>query len=135
MPISYDVHGGGHFISAVASAPLTIEEFVEYEVAHAMDGRISPPVSELFTIQQGAFSQITMDDMLKLLERRKTGERSPTPHRCAIVVALGDAHAWELAKFYEGMAKLHYPESVIVFGDEHTAKIYLGVGAAGPAKA
>ena len=61
-----------------------------------------------------------------MLERRKEVETPPTRHRCAIVVSHPDAHAWDLAKLYEGMVTLHFPESVIVFGEAHTARIWLG---------
>ena len=54
MPITYEVHKDGHFIHAVASRVLTGDEFVEYEVAHAIDERIKPPVSELLEVQHGA---------------------------------------------------------------------------------
>ncbi|MHC4582021.1 MAG: hypothetical protein ACYS14_11240 [Planctomycetota bacterium] len=126
MPIAYTVHPGGHFVHAIASSPVTPEEFIGYEVAHAIDSRVRPPVSELLEIQHGACRHITMDDMSKVLERRGELEKRPIPHRCAIVVSYGDAHAWNLAKFYEGMVVLHSPEIVIVFGDASTARIWLG---------
>jgi len=127
MPITYAVHDGGHFIHAVARGVVQGEEFVEYEVAHAIDESLDPPVSELLEIQHGACRQVTMDDVWCVLERRKYAVRPPTPHRCAIVVSLADEHAWNLAKFYEGMVTLHGPESVIVFGDPHTARMWLEV--------
>ena len=40
---------------------------------------------------------------------------------------MSDFHAWDLAKFYEGMFRLHYPEVVIVFADVVTARIWLGM--------
>jgi hypothetical protein len=128
MPITYEVHKGGHFIHAVASGVLTGDEFVEYEVAHATDERIKPPVSELLEIQHGACRQLTKDDVSRVLERRKQEQRLPTPHRCAIVVSLSDERSWDLAKFYEGMVTLHPAESVIVFGDVRIARTWLGVG-------
>ena len=59
MPIKYSVSHDGHFIHVVASGLVTSQEFVEYEVAHAMDERIKPPVSELLEIESGALRQIT----------------------------------------------------------------------------
>ena len=51
----------------------------------------------------------------------------PKPHRCAIVVSLANAHAWNLAAFYEGIVTLHSPETVIVFGTPGIARTWLGV--------
>lgn len=127
MPISYNVRADGHFIHAVAEGPLTPQEFVDYEVAHAIDTRIKPPVSELFEISAEVFKNITMDDMKKVIERRGTIKRLPTPHRCAIVLGSLDEHSWELSKFYEGMVMLHSPETVIVFAHADVAKSWLGI--------
>jgi hypothetical protein len=127
MPITYSVDNSGHFILAVASPPLTEDEFVEFEIAHALDERIRPPVAELFRIQSGACDNITLAAMQRVLDRRREVLRPPTPHRCAIVVPYSDAHAWDLAKFYEGMVTLHRPESVIVFGDDTLARSWLAV--------
>ncbi|MDD5093257.1 MAG: hypothetical protein PHV74_02615 [Dehalococcoidia bacterium] len=126
MPIKYSISDDGHFIHAVASGSVTGPEFVEYEVAHAIDERIKPPIAELLEIQPGALRQVTTDDISKVLERRKESKTWPTPHRCGIVVSLSDMHAWNLAKFYEGMTILHSPEIVIVFNDVSTAKSWLG---------
>lgn len=127
MPITYDVCNGGHFIHAVASDDLTSSDFIEYELAHATDDRLKPPVVELLEIQHGACNQITKDDCSRVIDRRKDMEIRPAPHRCAIVVSYADSHAWDLAMFYEGMVPLHKPESVIVFGDTRIARIWLGV--------
>ncbi|HHO76282.1 MAG TPA: hypothetical protein ENN05_07620 [Deltaproteobacteria bacterium] len=127
MPIIYSIHNNGHYIHAVISEPITSDEFIEYEIAHAIDSRISPPVFELLEIRQGSLNNITTDDISKVISRRKEIEQAPTPHRCAIVPSINDNHAWNMAKFYEGMVLLHYPENVIVFGDVRTAKMWLGV--------
>lgn len=126
MPIEYSVLGGGHLIHAIAKSPVTADEFVEYEVAHAIDERINPPVSELLEIKTGALSHITRDDISRVLEKRKIISRDPTRHRCGIVVNYGDSHGWDIAKLYEGMSILHSPELVIVFGDVYTARLWLG---------
>ncbi|GEM_PF-941787 len=126
MPISYTVHDGGHFIHTIATNPLTSQEFVDYEVAHAIDIRIRQPVSELFEISAGALQHITMDDMREVLKRRSTLKRLPQPHRCAIVLYSLDDHSWDLAKFYEGMVTLHSPETVIVFANADIAIKWLG---------
>ena len=126
MPISYSVYGNGHYIHAVARGVITRDEFIEYEVSHAIDKRIAMPVSELLEVQYGALRNIKKDDVDRVLRRRTEVKDSPVPHRCAIVVSYADSHAWELAKFYEGMAILHSPESVIVFGDSRTARVWLG---------
>lgn len=133
MPITYDVHLNGHFIHAVASTTVLPAEFIDYEIAHAIDPQIKPPVAELLEIQLGACRAITEEDMAAVLARRREYPKGPTPHRCAIVVADGDTHAWNLAKFYEGMVQLHYPENVIVFGDIRIARIWLGVDDVVPA--
>lgn len=127
MPITYDVLNGGHYIHAVATPPLTSEEFVGYEIAHAIDDRVNVPVSELFEVRHGACDTITMDDMSEVLQRRKEVAKLPTPHRCAVVVSPHDTHAWELAKFYRGMVMLHSEENVIVFATTDIAQIWLGV--------
>ena len=126
MPIEYTVLGDGHLIHAIARAPVTRDEFVEYEVVHATDERINPPVSEFLEIQPGALSQITKEDISKVLERRKVIEKGPTRHRCGIVVSYEDSHGWDIAKFYESMVILHSPEVVIVFGDVRAARRWLG---------
>lgn len=66
MPIEYSVSRDGHFIHAVVIDPVTGDEFVEYEVVHATDDRIKPPVSELLEIQNDAFRNITKDDILRV---------------------------------------------------------------------
>lgn len=126
MPISYSVFDEGHSIHAVAESPLTAQEFVDYEVAHAVDERVQPPVSELFELPAAALQGITMEDMRAVLERRGRIARLPTPHRCAVVLDSLDAHAWGLAKFYEGMVMLHSPEAVIVFAQAGIARTWLG---------
>ncbi|MBS3762198.1 MAG: hypothetical protein KGZ25_02725 [Planctomycetes bacterium] len=126
MPIEYKVFGGGHLIHAIAHAPVTAEEFVEYEMQHAIDDRINRPVSELLEVQPGALSGITKRDVSTILERRQTIERDPKRHRCGIVVSYGDNHGWDIAKFYEGMVVLHSPEVVIIFGDLNIARRWLG---------
>lgn len=127
MPIDYTVAGGGHMIHAVARTPVSGEEFVNYEIAHAMDERIKPPVSELFEIEDGALRGVTKDDVLKVIEGRKRVKRKHISHRCGIVVTGSDTRSWDLAKFYEGMTQLHSPEVVIVFGDRSTARTWLGM--------
>ncbi|MDY6973042.1 MAG: hypothetical protein SV775_12020 [Thermodesulfobacteriota bacterium] len=127
MPIEYSVSSGGHFIYALATYPVTRQEFVDYEVDHAISEEIKIPVLELLEIRSDALRHISKDDVLRVLKRRDEIERLPVPHRCAIVVSYGDVRAWDLAKFYEGMVMLHPRESVVVFGDVHTAKLWLGV--------
>jgi hypothetical protein len=127
MPVTYDIQDDGHFIQAVASKPLTGREFIEYEVAHATDPHITPPVDELLEVEAGALEAITKEDISAILERRKQIPSPATPHRCAIVVSGVDARDWEMARFYEGMVTLHYPENVIVFGDARIARIWLGI--------
>jgi hypothetical protein len=128
MPITYDILDGGHYIHTVATAPVTSEEFIEYELSHAVDDRIKAPVSELFEIGHGACDNITIDDMTEILRIRKEAKKLPIPHRCALVVSPYDAHAWDLAKFYRGMVMLHAEENVIVFATADIARIWLGVG-------
>ncbi len=127
MPIKYVVSPDGHLIHAIASDLVTVEELIEYEVAHAIDDRIKPPVSELLEIQSDAMRQITKADVLRALERRRELTKQHTPHECAIVVSPGGTHAWSLKEYYEGMVVLHSPEMVIVTGNSRTAKIWLGI--------
>ena len=127
MPVQYRVLKDGHFIHALVTGVVSGEEFVDYEVAHAVDDRIKPPVSELLEIEHGAMRRITKDDLVRAMDRRREIAQRPVPHRCAILVSLNDTHGWDLAMFYEGMATLHFSESVIVFGDERTARTWLGV--------
>ncbi|MDY6853399.1 MAG: hypothetical protein SWO11_01630 [Thermodesulfobacteriota bacterium] len=128
MSIEYRVSHNGHFIHAIVTDLVTSQELIEYEVAHAVDDRIQPPVSELLEIRCGALKNISKDDFSKLLnEQRVKFNKLSRPHRCAIVVHYSDTHAWDLAKFYETMATLHTPQGVIVFGDLHIAKTWLGI--------
>ncbi len=126
MPITYSVSADGHFIHAKAESPLSSKEFIHYEVAHAVDDCIKPPVSEFFEIPASAFQHISMDDMEEVIRRRGEAKRLPTPHRCAIVLGSLDDHTWALAKFYEGMVMLHSPETVIVFANAEIAKKWIG---------
>jgi hypothetical protein len=126
MPITYSVYDRGHFIHAIAESPLTGKEFIDYEVAHAIDERINSPVSELFEISADALKHVTMDDMKEVLKRRSEIDRLPTPHRCAIALGSVDDHSWDLAKFYEGMAMLHSPATVIVFAKADVAREWIG---------
>ncbi|MFP4026364.1 MAG: hypothetical protein ACLFWL_01045 [Candidatus Brocadiia bacterium] len=126
MPIGYEVLGAGHLIHAVARSPVTGEDFIEYEIHHAIDDRIHRPVSELLEIEPGALAHITKKDVSKILERRQTLQKEPTRQRCGIVVSYEDNRGWDIAKFYEGMVVLHSPEVVIVFGDVNIARRWSG---------
>jgi hypothetical protein len=127
MPIKYSVSNDGHFIHAVAEGTVTDEEFTDYEVTHATDSRVEAPCYELFEISYGSLDQVTPQAIEKALELRNTLNRAHIPHNCAIVVSCYDGVAWDLAKLYEGMAMLHTPCHVVVFGDVGTARIWLGV--------
>lgn len=127
MPITYHVHDNGHFIHAVAKGVITSEEFVEYEIAHIDDSRVKPPVVELFEIQQGARKQVSLNEVAQVRLRLKDKLKSPRSHRCAIVASYSDDEAWDLARFYQTMVELHYPNTVIIFGDVDIARIWLGV--------
>jgi hypothetical protein len=127
MPIQYSVSDDGHFIHTIASGIVTAQEFIEYEIGHAVDKGVRTPLSELLVIEPGAFRRITIEDILRVIERRRDLPESPVTHRCAIVVAVSDLHAWDLAKFYEGMFRLHYPQVVIVFADPVPARVWLGM--------
>jgi hypothetical protein len=127
MPVGYSVSGDGHFIDAVASGLVTSQEYIEYELAHAVDKRVKAPLAELLVIEPGAFRQITTGDISRVIERRRDLPELPVTHHCAIVVDVSDYHTRDLAKFYEGMFRLHYPEVVIVFADVVTARLWLGM--------
>lgn len=131
MPIKYEIRASGHYIHAIAEAPLTGEEFVDYEVAHANDRRIAAPLVEVFEIRPGACDGITKDHIDEVLRKRSGLEDRPVRHRCAIVIPYLDSHAWDIAEYYQGMARLHFPETVIVFGDMNTAGVWLGIESCG----
>lgn len=127
MPITYSIHKNGHFLHARITPPLAREEFISYEVDHAINEQVRPPLDELMEIERDACRDITEQDMAEIIRQRTAHSRRPIPHHCAIVVAYDDAHTWNLAIFYKVMATLHAPKSVIVFGDLHTARLWLGV--------
>lgn len=127
MPIKYSVSKDGHFIHAVAEGVVTNEEFIDYELAHAIDPRLETPCCELLEIPHSAFDQVTAQAIEKTFELRNALNKSHVSHNCAIVVSYLDGIAWDLAKLYEGMAMLHAPRHVVVFGDIDTARIWLGV--------
>ena len=127
MPITYDILNDGHFIYAKTYGKVTGKEFVDFEVSHAIDKRLKPPVKELFEIENDSLKNITEKDITSVIDQREKLVNLPNPHRCAIVVSLGDIHGFDLAKYYGGMVSLHYPEDVIVFGDEVVARAWLGI--------
>lgn len=126
MAIEYTISKDGHKIHAIASEPVTSEQFIEYEVSHAINKQATPPIAELFEIKCGALTNVTKEDISEIVERRKQLGTPHARHRCAMVVPYSDAHGWDLAKLYEGMTILHSPEVVIVFGDSQLAKLWLG---------
>jgi len=127
MPITYSISNNGHFIHAKTSGDVTGQEFIEYEVLHAIDKRLKSPIAELMEIENDSLNIVTESDITKVMDQREKIVNLPHPHRFAIIVSLGDIHAWNLARFYEGMVTLHYPESVVVFGDVFVARAWLGV--------
>lgn len=127
MPISYDILNDGHFIYAKTYGNVTSKDFVEFEVAHTIDKRLKPPIVELLEIESDSLTNISEKDITKVMDQREKLVNLPNPHRCAIVVSLGDIHGFDLAKYYGGMVSLHYPEDVIVFGDVVVARAWLGI--------
>lgn len=127
MPINYNILQDGHFIHAKTDGNVSSQEFVDFEVAHAIDKQLKPPIAELFEIENDSLKNISERDISEVLDQREKIVSLPNPHRCAIVVALGDIHAWNLARFYEGMVSLHYPETVVIFGDTYVARAWLGI--------
>ena len=127
MPITYDILNDGHFIYAKTHGNVTGKEFVDFEVAHAIDKRLKPPAVELLEIENDSLKNINENDITKVMDRREKLVNLPTPHRCAIVVSLGDIHGFDLAQYYGGMVSLHFPEDVIVFGDVVVARAWLGI--------
>ena len=127
MPITYHIQDDGHTIFAVASGVVTGEEFIEYEVGRAIDERIKSPLSELLVVKPNALSNLTKDDLAEAIRRNKEKPNPPMPHQCALVISSGDAQGWNPAKFYEGMVRQHYHRTIIVFGDEKIARIWLGI--------
>lgn len=127
MPINYTILNDGHFIYSKTNGNVSSQEFVDFEVAHAIDKRLKPPVAELLEVENDSLKYVSEKDISEVLDQREKIVRLPNPHRCAIVVALGDIHAWNLARFYEGMVSLHYPETVVIFGDIIVARAWLGI--------
>jgi hypothetical protein len=127
MPILYRISDNGHFIHAFAEPPVTKEEFMDYEVAHAIDKRIKPPVHELLEIYPDALKDITLEHMKEVLQRRSEVKHLPQPHRCAISIHRIEDHSLNLVKFYRGMIMLHYPAHVNIFANTETAKNWLGL--------
>jgi hypothetical protein len=127
MPISYNVLNDGHFIHAKTSGNVTSQEFIDYEVLHAIDKRLKAPIAELIEVENDSLKYVSENDISQIMDQREKNVSLPNSHRCAIVVSLGDIHAWNLARFYEEMVTLHYPESVVVFGDTMVARTWLGM--------
>ena len=126
MPIKYEILNNGRFIKAVAYDTITDEDFVEYESIHIKDERIKPPVDELLEIAPDAVINLTSEGIRQALKKNKKLDRYKIRHRCAIVVRHPDEIAWDLAKYYETMARLHAPSSVIVFANPDIAWHWLG---------
>jgi hypothetical protein len=127
MPITYKASSDGHFIHAVASGNLSVRDFIDYEKEHAGDPRLKAPLAELLEITYGSCSKLEPSDFDEVLQFRKSLPDPPEPHRCAILVSYGDIKCWDIAELYSGLVNLHFPESVIVFGDARTARIWLGI--------
>ena len=128
MPIAYTISIDGHFIHAKTTGKVSSQEFINYEISHATDKRLKAPISELFEVENDSLKFVNENDISVIMSQREQIKNIPAPHRCAIVVSLGDIHAWNLARFYEEMVTLHYPESVVVFGDNMIARTWLGIG-------
>jgi len=126
MPIKYEVLDDGRFILAKAYGIVTDADFIEYEVAHTSNSRIRPPTDELLEIAPDAAIQVTRQGILKALQKHKKLGGHQHDHRCAIVVISPERIAWDIAKFYESMAKMHFPSSVIVFAAYDIARLWLG---------
>ena len=127
MPIKYEVRGGGHFIYAKAHGTVTDKDFMDYELSFADDTRIKSPADELLEITTDAVMKVTREGLLEALHKRKEACRLGVRHRCAIVVNCTSVIAWDMAKFYESMAQMHSPMSVIVFASPDLARLWLGV--------
>ena len=125
MPITYSVSNNGHFIFAKTNGNVTSKEFIDYEVSHAIDKQLKAPISELIEVENDSLKKVTENDLSSIMDQREKIVTLPNPHRCAIVVSLGDIHTWNLARFYGEMVTLHYPESVVVFGDTMLSLIHI----------
>lgn len=126
MPIIYKILMSGHLIHSIAEGKVSKQNFIDYEIQHARDENLKAPVSELFEIRNGAFDNLSKEDIKNILDARNNNS-SFIRHKCALVVSMNDHKGWDLAKFYENLMMLHQPASVIVFGDIKTAKIWLGI--------
>jgi hypothetical protein len=80
----------------------------------------------MLEIAPSAVIRLTHEGMRLALKKNKELGRHKIRHRCAIVVRHPDEIAWDLAKFYESMARMHTPSSVIVFANPDIAKLWLG---------
>ena len=126
MSIEYDIQSDGHFINATARGIVTDEDFIEYETIHVIDEQIRAPVDELLEIAPSAEMSLTHEGIRQALKKNRELGRHKIRHRCAIVVRHPDEIAWDLAKFYESMARLHAPSSVIVFANPDVARLWVG---------
>ncbi len=127
MPIFYRVENDGHFIKSFAIPPVSKEEFVDYELAHAIDKSIKPPACELLSIYNNAFRNITPNDMKQVFDRRNELNQIPHPHRCAIAVNFSVDSSWDVVEFYWGMVMLHRSEAVHIFDNNDKAIKWLGI--------
>jgi hypothetical protein len=126
MPIEYEIQNEGRFINATARGIVTDEDFIKYETIHVIDERIKPPVDEMLEIAPSAAMRLTHEGIRLALKKNKELGRHKIRHRCAIVVRHPDEIVWDLAKFYESMARMHAPSSVIVFANPDIARLWLG---------
>lgn len=126
MPITYKILMNGHLIHSIAAGKVSKQNFIDYEIQHAKDENLKSPVSELFEIRNGAFDNLSKDDIKNILDARINTSHI-IHHKCALVVSMNDHKGWDLAKFYENLMMLHQPASVIVFGDIKTAKTWFGI--------
>ena len=127
MPMQCSLSESGRFIHGIVSGRATGEELAEYEATHVEHARPGDVVLELLEVSRGALDGLTPDDIAVALESRSKSPDAGVPHRCAIVVDPEDAAGQRLAVLYQQMARRHFPEAVVVFGDVRTACDWLGV--------
>ena len=72
MPITFNILNQGHFIHAKTHGNVTGLEFVEFEVAHAIDKRLKPPVVELLEIENDSLKNISEKDITNVIDQRDT---------------------------------------------------------------
>lgn len=123
MPLEYEVLEEGTLVHAVASGNFLLEDCLAYERAVAQDERVRAGYRELYDVSAVESFSFDPEDMSSIAEASASNPKDRPGRRVAIVV--NSSEGFQLARLYRDLtAEL---ENVIVFNDEATARIWLGV--------